>query len=256
MKELKSNKLDTFMCYKYFIFALGGSESEIFKYSEIIWNTYTKSNAENVPYILDGLIHTPLDQIYTKSLKETKYRIYKWKPANKNSIDFFVRFEKDPQSGKPVNVYDDAESGNIEGKTYKIINLHVGKIVNNIEVPVLFRKFDNLHLAKIGTDNGIVRDIEGDIIQDNTVVEFYYHEDSTLPPDFRWVPIRTRHDKTESIIKHKKKYGNNAEIANAIWNSIQENITIDDITKLGDVKLYDNEIIEIKKRIDALDSIK
>ena len=41
------------------------------------------------PMVLDGLIYTPLDQIYTKSLKETKRRNYKWKPANKNSIDFF-----------------------------------------------------------------------------------------------------------------------------------------------------------------------
>ena len=251
MTNLGKSKLDTFVCFKYFIFVLGGSDSEIFNYSDIIWNTYTKSNAKNVPYILDGLIYTPLDQIYTKSLRETKRRNYKWKPGNKNSIDFFVRFEKDPQTGKLLNVYDDASGDNIEGVTYKILNLHVGKIINNIEVPVLFRKFENLHIAKLGSVNGMVRDIEGDIIQDNTVVEFYYNDDSSIPPDFRWVPIRTRHDKTESIIKHKKKYGNNADIANAIWNSMQENITIDDIAKLGDENLYENEMLEIKKRIDA-----
>ena len=51
---------------------------------------------------------------------------------------------------------------------------------NNIEVPVLFRKFDNLHVAKLGSVNGMVRDIEGDIIQDNTVVEFYYNDDSSI----------------------------------------------------------------------------
>jgi len=251
MSNLSKSKTDTFICYKYFIFVLGGSDSEIFNYSDIIWNTYTKLEANNVPYILDGLIYTPLDQIYTKSLKETKRRNYKWKPANKNSIDFFVRFEKDPQTGKLLNVYDDASGDNIEGMTYKILNLHVGKIINNIEVPVLFRKFENLHIAKLGSVNGMVRDIEGDIIQDNTVVEFYYNDDASIPPDFRWVPIRTRHDKTESIIKYKKKYGNNSDIANAIWNSMQENITIDDISKLGDEDLYENEMLEIKKRIDA-----
>jgi hypothetical protein len=251
MTNLGKSKLDTFVCFKYFIFVLGGADSEIFSYSDIIWNTYTKSDSKNVPYILDGLIYTPLDQIYTKSLKETKHRNYKWKPANKNSIDFFVRFEKDPQTGKLLNVYDDASGDNVEGVTYKILNLHVGKVVNNIEVPVLFRKFENLHVAKLGSVNGMVRDIEGDIIQDNTVVEFYYNDDSSIPPDFRWVPIRTRHDKTESVIKYKKKYGNNADIANAIWNSMQENITIDDIAKLGDENLYENEMLEIKKRIDA-----
>jgi len=251
MSNLSKNKTDTFICYKYFIFVLGGSDSEIFNYSDIIWNTYTKLEANNVPYILDGLIYTPLDQIYTKSLKETKRRNYKWKPANKNSIDFFVKFEKDPQTGKLLNVYDDASGDNIEGVTYKILNLHVGKVINNIEVPVLFRKFENLHIAKLGSVNGMVRDIEGDIIQDNTVVEFYYNDDASIPPDFRWVPIRTRHDKTESIIKYKKKYGNNSDIANAIWNSMQENITIDDISKLGNENLYENEMLEVKKRIDA-----
>jgi hypothetical protein len=251
MSGLKGSKMDTFVCFKYFIFVLGGSDSEIFNYSDIMWNTYTKLGLDNVPYILDGLIYTPLNQIYTRSRKDIKLRNYKWKPANKNSIDFFVKFEKDPQTGKLLNVFDDSIDDNIEGKTYKILNLHVGKIVNNIEVPVLFRKFENLHICKLGNVDGVVRDIEGDIIQDNTVVEFYYNDDSTIPPDFRWVPIRTRHDKTESVIKNKKKYGNNVDIANAVWNSMQENITIDDISKLGKESLYENEMLEIKKRIDA-----
>ena len=251
MSGLKGSKMDTFVCFKYFIFVLGGSDSEIFNYSDIMWNTYTKLGLDNVPYILDGLIYTPLNQIYTRSRKDIKLRNYKWKPANKNSIDFFVKFEKDPQTGKLLNVFDDSIDDNIEGKTYKILNLHVGKVVNNIEVPVLFRKFENLHICKLGNVNGVVRDIEGDIIQDNTVVEFYYNDDSRIPPDFRWVPIRTRHDKTESVIKNKKKYGNNVEIANAVWNSMQENITIDDISKLGKESLYENEMLEIKKRIDA-----
>lgn len=251
MSGLKSSKMDTFVCFKYFIFVLGGSDSEIFNYSDIIWNTYTKLGLDNVPYILDGLIYTPLNQIYTRSRKDIKLRNYKWKPANKNSIDFFVKFEKDPQTGKLLNVFDDSIEENIEGKTYKILNLHVGKVVNNIEVPVLFRKFENLHICKLGNVDGVVRDIEGDIIQDNTVVEFYYNDDSRIPPDFRWVPIRTRHDKTESVIKNKKKYGNNVDIANAVWNSMQENITIDDISKLGNESLYENEMLEIKKRIDA-----
>ena len=251
MSNLIKNKIDTFICFKYFIFVLGGSDSEIFNYSDIIWNTYTKSGTSNVPYILDGLIYTPLNQIYTRSKKDIKFSNYKWKPSNKNSIDFYVKFEKDPQTGKLLNVFDDSIDDNIEGKTYKILNLHVGKVVNNLEIPVLFRKFENLHICKLGNLDGLVRDIEGDIIQDNTVVEFYYNDDSRIPPDFRWVPIRTRHDKTESVIKNKKKYGNNIDIANSIWNSMQENITIDDISKLGKESLYENEMLEIKKRIDA-----
>merc|ERR1711916_414405 len=156
----------------------------------------------------------------------------------------------DPQTGKLLNVFDTINEDN-EGATYKIIYLHVGKLVNSIEVPVLFRKNDNLHIAKIKNDGDIIRDVEGDIIQDGTVVEFYYDDNPEIPVDFRWVPLRTRYEKTESVYKQKKKYGNNSDIANAIWSSIQEKITIDDIQKLGDEKIYNNEILEIKKRIDA-----
>ena len=76
-------------------------------------------------------LHAIKSNIY-KSKKDIKFKNYKWKPSNKNSIDFFVKFEKDPQTGKLLNVYDDSSEDNIEGVTYKILNLHVGKVVNNI----------------------------------------------------------------------------------------------------------------------------
>ena len=249
-KNIKNMKEETIVFEKYYIFPLGGLDLEIFRYSEIIWNSYTKSKADLVPYILDGLIYTGTSQIYTKSLKDIKYKIYKWKPPNKNSIDFFVKYEKDSQTGKHLNVYDNTNENN-EGATYKILNLHVGKLVNNIEIPVSFRKNDNLNIAKIKNDNDVIRDLEGDLIQDNTVVEFYYDDNPSISAEFRWVPLRTRYDKTESVQKHKKKYGNNTDIADAIWNSIQEKITIDDLNRLSNEDNYNNEILEIKKRIDA-----
>mgnify|MGYP002008880539 CR=1 FL=1 len=53
-------------------------------------NLYTKNSNIKVPYFLDGLIYTPQEQKYTTVLHETKYRIYKWKPPNQNTIDFFI----------------------------------------------------------------------------------------------------------------------------------------------------------------------
>jgi hypothetical protein len=81
--------------------------------------------------------------------------------------------------------------------------------------------------------------------------EFYYDDNPSISAEFRWVPLRTRYDKTESVQKQKKKYGNNTDIADAIWNSIQEKITIDDLNRLSNENNYNNEILEIKKRIDA-----
>lgn len=251
MGILKKTKEETFVCFKYIIFVLGGSDIEIFKYSEIIWNSYTKIDSSNVPYILDGLIYTPLYQIYTKILKETKLRNYKWKPSTSNSIDFYVTFEKDPKTGKYLNIYDDSSDHKVKGQTYKILNLHVGKLINNKEIPVLFEKNKNLHIAKIDGLNNEVRDLEGELIQDNTVVEFYYNNDGNIDKEFRWVPIRTRWDKTESVYKYKKKYGNNLEVSKYIWNSIIENITMDNLSRLGNEKFYENELNELKKRINA-----
>jgi len=248
--NLKKSKNDTFVCQKYFIFSLGGLDCEIFRYSDLMWDIYSDNSIE-VPYILDGLIYTPLKQIYTRLLKEQKFKNYKWKPPEKNSIDFYVKIEKD-ENGIPINVYDDSIEGTVEGKTYKILNLYVGKMINNIEIPTLFKRDENLHIAKISNIDGIIRDVEGDIIQDNTVIECYYSNDSSLESEFRWVPIRTRYDKTESVLKNKKKYGNNAEIANAVWSSIKQNITINDLSKLGIESFYEKELSEIKKKIDAV----
>ena len=78
-----------------------------------MWYLYTKSNEVKLPYTLDGIIFTPQEQKYTAILKETKYRIYKWKPPNQNTIDFFVRFEKNKDTGKILNVYDDSDEGKI-----------------------------------------------------------------------------------------------------------------------------------------------
>ena len=257
MKDLNTriskSKTDNIVTKKYFIFVSGGSDSEVFKYSSSMWYLYTKSNEVDLPYILDGIIFTPQEQKYTANLRETKYRIYKWKPPNQNTIDFYVRFERNSDTGKIINVYDDTNDENVSGKVYKIINLYNGKNVNNIEVPTLFKRDDNLHIAHLEVDgeSDVVRDEEGDIIQDNTVVEFAYNDNMDIPFHFRWVPLRTRHDKTESVIKHKRKYGNNNEIANKIWNSIQQNVTIEDLALLADPSKYDDQMNELKKRIDA-----
>lgn len=246
-KELSICKNETLVCNKYFCLPIGGSKNEIYLYSDILWNIFTNTDSDNLPYVLDGLIYTPINQIYTADVKFLEHKIYKWKPPNKNSIDFYVTTVKDKATNKDVLYYDNTYNEN----TYKILNLHVGRSINNIEMPILFREKDNLYVAKIGDDNGVIRDIEGDIIQDESVVEFYYLNNTDLPTEFRWIPIRTRYDKTEFVKRYKKKYGNNSNIANFIWNSIQQNITMDDISRLGNIDIYENELFKLKKKIDA-----
>ena len=188
---------------KYFISALGGQNNEIFKYSQLIWDKYTKDKNVHCPYILDGEIYHPLDQKYTISVKDSKFVEYKWKPEEKNSIDFYVQYERNRETGNIVTLYDNSrdEEEQIHNKPYRVLKLFVGKFVKDSEKPVLFEpeKDSIKHSAYIFLQDGEARDIEGNIIQDKTVVEFYYNNNANIPDRHRWVPMKTRYDKTESV---------------------------------------------------------
>ena len=76
-------------------------------------------------HVLDGLIYHPLNQKYTTNAKDNKFVEYKWKPPTKNSVDLYITFEKDPKSGKILNVYDNSVDENVRNKPYRIVNLFV-----------------------------------------------------------------------------------------------------------------------------------
>jgi SAM-dependent methyltransferase len=266
-KSLKNDKSMFVIKYKFYAFTLGANECEIFSYSTKMWDLYTKEL--DCPYILDGLIYAPLEQKYTRILKETKYRNLKWKPKEKNSIDFYVEFEKD-NKGEILNVFDDSTSKEISitadngeqsmmdvnniknsGKVYRIINLYVGKMKNGIEYPVLFHKDKQGNLAHIYLSDKEARDIEGNVIQDKTVVEFAYNNNPAIPETDRWVPLRTRFDKTDMVKKYKKKYGNNEEIAEKVWRSILMPIDVSDLQILANPNTFSNQITTLRSKIDV-----
>jgi len=245
---------------KYFIPVLGGQNNEIYKYSTLLWNKYTKDDKVDCPYILDGLIYHPLEQKYVASAKDTKYFEYKWKPEDKNSIDFYVTYERNKNSGNIVTLYDNSqeevlgieELEKVRGKPYKILILNVGRTIKNVEQPVLFEpeKDSVKYMAYIYLVDGEVRDQNGNIIQDKTVVEFYYKTDPNIPEKFRWMPIRTRFDKTESVQRFGRKYGNYTDIANKVWRSIRNPITINDFSILANDDTYSNHNAMLKSKVD------
>ena len=277
-KHLEKSSDNQVINGKYFIFTMPvGLQSEIYQLSTLLYESYTLNTKLGCPYLLDGLIYTPLNQKYTRNQRETKFKILKWKPEKTNSIDFYIQFERNPETNKIVTVYDrtndnvledylekkksdeidfnDMSEYTVKNSVYQIINLYVGKIKNNQENPILFQKnndnnSDN-YQAFVYLNNGFPRDIEGNIIQDNTVVEFAYDNNSDALDKFRWIPLRTRFDKTESVMRHKRKYGNNSDIADRVWNSIKNPITFDDIKLLGDQKLSENHIKFLKSKITS-----
>lgn len=251
----KSNKTNIILS-KYFIFPIGGHPIEIYLYSRLIWNEYI-----NAPYLLDGLIYTPLKQKYNIIMSTTVKTTFKWKPSSKNSIDFYVLYERNPDTNQILNVYDNSIGNDNDdlydtntnfkekNKIYRILNLYVGRHDKGKETPVLFQKDENNYIANMYLSNNEVRDIEGNIIEDNTVVEFAY--DKKLNNNFRWIPLRTRMDKTDMIIKYKKKYGNAENISNKIWRSIIDGIEISDIEILSKLNTYETHSKYLKSKITA-----
>jgi SAM-dependent methyltransferase len=249
--DIEINKGQPLIRRKYFISVMGGQNNEIFKYSKIMWDKYVFDKKTACPYILDGLVFHPLEQKYVTSVKDSKFFEYKWKPPTKNSIDFYMQFEKNRDTGKQILSFDNSEENTVENKPYKIANLYVGsKGRVGGEVPVKFNPQDNKHLAYLFLENGDVRDAEGHILQDNTVVEFYYNNDPNIPDKHRWVPLRTRYDKTETVQRYKKKYGNYIEIAQKVWRSIKNPFTMADITILANNKTFDRHIDVLRGKID------
>lgn len=241
---------------KYFAGCTGAKSWELFAYSSTLWTAYTKDPDVNCPYMLDGLIYQALEQAYVTNMKESAKQDYKWKPPSHNSIDFYIEFEKDKETGKILTVYDNSNDEFVENKPYRICKLYVGKSVDNVERPVLFKEDMELYLAYLFVENGEIRDDEDNIISDGTVVEFYYKNDPLISEKFRWVPMRTRFDKTESVLRFGKKYGNYVNTAEKTWRSISNPVLMEDFNDLAKGNnpaknnySYDRKMDELRKRI-------
>lgn len=248
--DIQKEKLYPLIRRKYFIPVYGGQDNEIFKYSLLLWKKYVLDSNTKCPYILDGMIYHPLDQKYTTSVKDTKFFEYKWKPVDKNSIDFYIKFERDPATDAEYVLFDNSRSEFVQGKPYKICHLYVGKTGKNGEQPTLFQREANKYIAYLFLTNGEVRDAEGNIIKDGTVVEFAYNMDSTIDEKYRWRPLRTRYDKTESVLLHGQRYGNYITVANRVWRSITNPFTVKDIEILAKDSQYRQQIDLLRNKID------
>jgi hypothetical protein len=59
---------------------------------------------------------------------------------------------------------------------------------------------------------------EGEVITDNTIVEFSYDLDAEK--GWNWKPLRVRYDKTAKLRRGEKEYGNSYKVCNENWKSI------------------------------------
>jgi hypothetical protein len=250
-KELKSKSSDIIVRRKYFIEVNGISDNEVFKYSSLMWNLCTNDSNVKCPYLLDGLIYQPTDQKYIVEREKIKYVDLKWKPPQKNSVDFYVEFEKDKITKKILTVYDNSVPSAIKNKPYQILNLYVGLSIKGVEKPVLFNQQENASQCYLYLDeNNVARSTDGRQINDKTVVEFYFNTSSDAPTPYKWTPIKTRYDKTESVQKYEKRYGNYQETAMKVWHSILNPVLMSDFVQLSNDSLYYKYFKELKSRVD------
>ena len=257
LEYLKKSKSNTLIRRKYFINCNGVYDNEIFTYSNMMWTLFEKNSNLKCPYFIDGLVYQPSNQKYENPGKLSDL---KWKPPHHNSIDFYIEFEKDVNTGKILTVYDnslydktlenDENFENVINKTYQICNLYVNNTKNNIDSYVLFdkdTKYSQCYIAIDETNN--IRSEDGKIINDKTVVEFYYNLEYDEPLNWRWKPRNTRYDKTENVQKYKKGYGNSYYTSIKIWNTIQNPVKITDFLDFSDISKYDYYIKKFREKI-------
>jgi len=188
---------------------------------------------------------------------------FKWKPAEFNTVDFLVKIQKDTTGkDKVFTEYKDgtqfADQGVLQ---YKQLILYCGfdekkhgflnpfqqlidgdfktraELDSDEPTNTYMAKpfipsspYDdkaflcNVELKKTGLNVWNMETEEGDMFDENTIVEFRY--DLSKTGGWRWIPLRVRYDKTAQMRqKGARVFGNDYTTANSNWYSIHNPVT-------------------------------
>jgi hypothetical protein len=197
-------------------------------------------------YETDGLIFTPRASGVAPSEDRkgrTWSRVYKWKPANMNSIDFLLNITDeetlDPITkniGKKGELYVSRTPGDDiiyprETMTGEYVEKELPESLKkvaamNIRIPSIFqpavpRDPDAYQILVPVNDKGLPVDNTGTRVETNTIVECSFNTEIR-----RWTILRTRYDKTYQYhVLKEPQYGNDIFVANSIWTSMHVSIS-------------------------------
>ena len=245
--------------------------NSIFSSSNVCWSVYQKQES---PYRYDGLIYTPMfspvgyneNENYFILKGKTWNENFKWKPEDENTIDFLINIDKkttykrkniEIQRDKILEKISYEKDGSTRIDNYKKILLYVGGNVNSSN-NACFPKYNKYYSKKrfnpvtphieycneanlILQKGNIFGEDDRNMIENDSIVEFYY--DKNREGMFRWIPKRTRYDKTF-------QYRNGKTLQSLIFKQLKEgivkkkNIELDDKMEalFSNIKIYDKKI--------------
>ena len=175
-------------------------------------------------YKNDGLIFTPVNEPYPKTKKWSS--LLKWKPAELNTIDFFA-----------IKVGSKDNIGKWQLYVQGTLPANADRVSGQGTQPVLFdiEKLCGTNEQKVVTyettfPDDLFDEITNMYYSSHTVIEFRWDSN-----DKKFVPLRTRWDKTAN----PKKHGNFSKVACDIWNNIHNPIDKDFLLQFYSSKTND-----------------
>ena len=197
-------------------------------------------------YKTDGLIFTPRSTGVAPPdarVKNTWIRVYKWKPADQNSIDFLLQLKPDEtfdpilkSKARKGELYVSRSPGDSfvfprETMTGEYVEKPLPEALQSVaktndRIPAIFqpdipRDPDAYQILVPINEKGVLVDREGNKIDDNTIIECSFDMNTR-----RWSIMRTRYEKTYQYrVLREPQYGNDIKTANSIWTSIHVPVT-------------------------------
>ena len=269
---------------KVFLFAAG---DDIFKKAGQVLDRPTIYNT-------DGLIFTPNLTPLPSRPGVGFLEQFKWKPSHDNTIDFLVLTQKETENKREDSIITAIKPETNETVRYKTLRLYVGSstdpayddprgtILFERELPqpqgygkgrqrgkseykpILFNPKEipdtmaSICYREIQQDPDtqeefVMTEKSMEPIQDRSIVEMRY--DPSQPPGWRWIPIRVRYDKTERLLRGiLGRTLNSDKVAESVWNSIHEPITVSMIRK-GSEAPSEDEMQTIAKMEEERDGV-
>ena len=174
---------------------------------------------QSKPYKNDGLIFTPIDEPYPTVKKWSN--LLKWKPAEQNTIDFYsVKDTTDDSNTWKLYVQHSTTDARAN-TTNSRANTKTERVLFDVE-----KLCPNPTTVALTFQTTFPEDTidpsTGERFKSDTVIEYRWDKDTS-----RFVPLRTRWDKTTN----PKKHGNFSAVACSIWNNIHNPVERDTLIK-------------------------